>query len=182
MRVSPQVMFPIIAPRRQNKDAPIYSWSLKKGMGVKKLNHEKTLFTIGINKIKWNYRKNKLSSGEITPSKSWLHVWGSLKPLRYQSWDQGGADRLRGGSWVRSRAAPKRQGWDVPVAGKPGKVMFLHFSEGTTNPGVFHQGSDIRKCHQGAGDDVQGQLATRKGFWLAMYTRPQGAESRLLLG
>ena len=56
MRVSPlpllpNFMFPIIAQRRQNKEAPIYSKSLKR-REEKMLNHEKIHSSIGINKIR----------------------------------------------------------------------------------------------------------------------------------
>lgn len=54
-----QVMFPIIAHRRQNKETPIYSQSLKwevagEGglVGWGELHHEKTQSSIGVNKIK----------------------------------------------------------------------------------------------------------------------------------
>ena len=47
----PNFMFPIIAQRRQNKEAPIYSKSLKR-REEKMLNHEKTHSSIGINKIR----------------------------------------------------------------------------------------------------------------------------------
>ena len=64
-------MFPIIAQRRQNKEAPIYSKSLKR-REEKMLNHEKIHSSIGINKIRLQFIRStsRLQGKEISPSVS----------------------------------------------------------------------------------------------------------------
>lgn len=72
MRASPQFMFVIIAQRRQNKEVPIYSQSLKGvgrvgGRSLVMRKHNLPLALIKLNKTVV-YQKNKLSSGKTNNS------------------------------------------------------------------------------------------------------------------